>query len=87
VSSSRDEKSKYSRQFSVSARHKGEEGNVVNPGAREWRTALQKAGILAGASVPSIMAAVQSLGLDWWFREATGHDLLRNSGKIIAVKI
>ena len=60
---------------------------MVQPGARDWRTALQKAGILAGASVPSITAAVQSLGLDWWFREATGHDLLGNPGKIIAVKI
>jgi hypothetical protein len=60
---------------------------VVHPGARDWRTALQKAGSPASASVPNITAAVQSLGLDWWFREATGHDILGNPGKIIGVKI
>jgi hypothetical protein len=60
---------------------------MVHPGSRDWRSALQAAGISLNAPNSNITTAVHSLGLDWWFIEATGEDSLGNPGKIIVAKV
>lgn len=63
------------------------ENIVVHPGARDWQAALQEAGIPANASNSDIAAAVNELGLDWWFVGATGFDLLNNSVKFYVARV
>ena len=60
---------------------------MVHPGSQDWQAALQEANIPAGASIPSITTAVHSLGLDWWFIEATGNDIFGTPTKIIVARI
>jgi hypothetical protein len=60
---------------------------MVHPGSRDWRSALQAAGISLNAPTSDVTTAVHALGLEWWFIESSGADICGNPSTIVVVRV